>query len=183
MSLDERTTLTAGEQAAVQTILDRIATLSQFLKESTLPQEPSPEVLYEFLARMKQIQGNTDNGCSLVACLLAKQYLSRHLDMASFDVALKPQGAPGLDIDEQTAGGERVVGEIKTTVPYGTKDLGAAQKYSFDKDFEKLNAVQSAKKFFFVTDPRTFDLMRSRYARKIPGVSVVLLPGGQSFVA
>jgi hypothetical protein len=175
--------LTPREQAAVQGILDRITALAQFLEQNPIPTDPGPEVLYEFLARMKQIQGNTSNGVSLVACLLAKRYLNAHLDMEPFDVALKPQGAPGLDIDERTRAGKRVVGEIKTTVPYGATDLGAAQKYSFEKDFKKLNAAQVEDRFFFVTDRRTFDLVRDRHARKIPGVKVVLLPDGDTFTS
>jgi len=140
----DHATLTSREQAAVQRILDRITELAQFLEQSPMPADPAPEVLYEFLARMKQIQGNTDNGASLVACLLAKRYLNAHLDMEPFDVALKPQGAPGLDIDERTLTGKRVVGEIKTTVPYGARDLGAAQQYSFEKDFQKLGDTFTA---------------------------------------
>jgi len=140
-------------------------------------------VLYAYLARMKEIQGNTDNGVSLVACLMAKEYLNRDLDMIPFDAAAKPQGAPGLDIDERTTAGARVVAEIKTTVPYGTNDLGAAQKNSFERDFAKLNAALGSNRYFFVTERRTFDLVRAKYARKIPGVKVVLLPSGESFVA
>ncbi len=175
--------LTPRERHAVQEILDRIAALAQFLEQSPVPKRPGASVLYRYLARMKEIQGNSDNGVSLVACLMAKEYLNRELDMESFDAATKPQGAPGLDIDEHTTAGARVVGEIKTTMPYGANDLGSAQKSSFEKDFKKLNAIAAANRFFFVTERRTFELMRVKYAARIPGVRVVLLPFGESFVA
>jgi hypothetical protein len=175
--------LTVRERDAIKGLLQRVAAVAQFLKENPLPPDPTAEALYHYLARLKEIQGNTDNGVSLVACLMAKQYLNRHLPMVPFDAAVKPQGASGLDIDERTVAGERVVGEVKTTTPYGATDLGAAQRASFEKDFAKLNAAPAAHRFFFVTDSRTFDLMRRRYAARIPGVRVVLLPGGDSFVA
>ena len=174
--------LTPREHQAIQAVLDRIAELARFLGHNPVPMDATSADLYSYLARMKNIQGNTDNGVSLVACLMAKEYLNRHLEMAPFDIALKPQGAAGLDIDERTIAGSRVVAEVKTTVPYQPNDLGAQQKAMFKKDFAKLNAAQSPHRFFFVTHPRTFDIMRSKYANEIPGITVVLLPGGQAFV-
>jgi hypothetical protein len=174
--------LTPGERQAVQGILDRIAMLARFLEQRPVPEDADAGVLYGYLASMKKIQGNTDNGVSLVACLMAKEYLTRQLDMQPFDVAAKPQGAAGLDIDECTTAGARVVAEIKTTMPYGANDLGNAQRSSFEKDFKKLNAATAVHRFFFVTERRTFELIRGKYASKIPGVNVVLLPFGESFV-
>ena len=183
MDADRGVELTARERRAVHSILDRIMTLARFLQESPVPREPTSADLFSYLARMKEIQGNTDNGTSLVACLLAKEYLYQHLTMVPFDVAAKPQGAPGLDIDERTTDDARVVAEIKTTVPYGAKDLGAAQKASFESDFKKLGAAQAHHRFFFVTDRHTFEIVRARYAPRIRGVRVVLLPCGEAFVA
>jgi hypothetical protein len=78
------------------------------------------------LSGIKEIVGNASNDLSLVATLMAKEHLYRMLPMQPFDAALKPQGASGLDIDECTVDGERVVAEIKTTSPYRPNDLGAA---------------------------------------------------------
>lgn len=97
--------------------------------------------------------------------------------MQPFDVAFKPQGAPGLDIDAKTIDGERVVGEIKTTTPYHGHDLGAAQKLTFVKDFRKLEEAVAVHKFFFVTDEATFDVVQRRYLDQLPGSTVVLLEG------
>jgi hypothetical protein len=175
--------LTPGERQAVKEILDRIAALAGFLEKSPVPTDPDLGVLYSYLAHLKEIQGNSNNDVSLVACLMAKEYLNRQLEMKPFNAVSKAQGAAGLDIDERTKAGARVVAEIKTTMPYGPKDLGAAQQSSFEKDFKKLDAAAAAHRFFFVTEPRTFELMRVKYAAKIPGVTVVLLPSGESFVA
>lgn len=113
---------------------------------------------------------------SFIATLMAKEYLGSVLDMAPFDAALKPQGAPGLDIDERTQRGDRVVAEIKTTVPYLGADLGAAQKTSFLKDFAKLRIAEAPYKFFFLTNPDAYNAVMRRYAAEVVGVSVVLLP-------
>ncbi len=102
--------------------------------------------------------------------------------MQPFDVAAKAQGAPGLDIDAMTEDGERVVGEIKTTVPYNGPDLGASQQATFQKDFDKLRAAEAERKYFFVTNEAVFRLMqRSRYARELEGVTVVLVTTGEEY--
>ena len=138
---------------------------------------------YGYLEAMKIITGNASNDMSFVAGLMAKDYLVRKLPMRSFDMAAKPQGASGLDIDERTLHGKRVVAEIKTTTPYGTYDLGAQQQATFKKDFAKLNAADADHKFFFVTDKRTFDLMKRKYSVQIPGVTIVLLPSDEEHTA
>lgn len=183
MSAQGKHELTSNERQAVKAILDRIAALALFLEKSPIPEGAESDVLYSYLARMKEIQGNTDNGVSLVACLMAKEYLNHQLGMEPFDVSRKAQGAAGLDIDERTTAGARVVGEIKTTMPYGADDLGSAQRATFEKDFRKLNTASAEHRFFFVTEQRTFELMRVKYGSRIPGVTVVLLPSGESFVA
>ena len=78
---------------------------------------------------------------------------------------------------------KRVIAEVKTTDPYLIDDLGAAQKTEFRKDFKKLMHAQAEYKFFFVTEARTFAAMRKKYAREIPGVSVVLLTTGEEYLA
>jgi hypothetical protein len=179
MTTRETGDLTVRERQEVQRLLERISQLADFLKGNTLPADAGPQILYRYLAQMKAIQGNADNGVSLVACLMAKEYLSEHLEMAPFDVAEKAQGAAGLDIDEHTTSGERVIAEIKTTVPFRANDLGAAQRTAFEKDFAKLKEEDAAHKFFFVTEERTYDVMRARYAARLAGVNLVLLTSAQ----
>ena len=138
---------------------------------------------FEYHVSIKRILGNHSNDMSLIACLLAKEYLSSKLPMEPFDAAENRQGAAGLDIDESTTDGQRVIGEIKTTIPYQKNDLGAAQKRTFGKDFDKLNRHTATHKFFFVTNERTFGLMRDKYAGQISGVTIVCLLTGETFIA
>ncbi|PJF21168.1 MAG: hypothetical protein CUN56_12465 [Phototrophicales bacterium] len=163
------------EQAYFDLIRQHITELKQFLSENPVPTEDDPLVWFTYIAHIRSIQGNSSNDQSFLATFLAKQYLMRRFNALNFDAAEKAQGAPGLDIDEVTQDGKRIIGEIKTTVPYGKHDLGSAQRDSFRKDFNKLNAADADYKFFFVTHQRTFEIVKQRYATEIPDVEVILL--------
>ena len=82
-----------------------------------------------------------------------------------------------MDIDVLTSDRKRIVGEIKTTVPYekARRDLGANQRNSFKADFEKLQNAQADHKFFFVTHQFTHDVVKERYSSALKGVELVLL--------
>lgn len=171
------TNYTKGEQDYLQKIAKRLNQLRDFLDSADFEQDMHIGKWFECLSQVKAIQGNVNNNISFIACLMAKNYLAQRFDIKEFDISIKPQGAPGLDIDLKTADDERIIGEIKTTVPYsGAKnDLGAKQKETFQHDFNKLNTTPANHKFFFVTDRATFEVMQRRYASQIPGVNIVLL--------
>ena len=166
---------TPKEQAYFKRISQHVATLYSYLSENPAPVEDDPATWFEFVARIRDIQGNISNDQSFLATLLAKIYLMNRFRLVDYDAAEKAQGAPGLDIDVLTLEGERIIGEIKTTVPYGKNDLGAQQKDSFRKDFRKLNEAVAQYKFFFVASRHTFEIMQQRYAQQIPGIEIVLL--------
>jgi hypothetical protein len=114
---------------------------------------------------------------------MAKEYLSAKFDV-TFDAAEKPQGASGIDIDVLSGSGERIVAEIKTTVPYQVSDFGAQQAASFKKDFVKLAVATAMHKLLFVTDRRAYTaLQKPKYVSQIPGVRVVNLITGEEFAA
>lgn len=175
--------LTPHERAALEEVGRRIDLLADHLTKRPRPSDPASLAdWFGYLDAMKAIVGNADNDASLVAALMAKEFLCRNLAMRPFDAAAKSQSAPGLDIDERTLEGARVTAEIKTTEPCGPRgDLGSNQKIKFREDFDKLNTADAAHRFFFVTSPRTFELMKRKYAREIPEVVVVLLPTGDTF--
>ena len=174
---------TDNERVGVNGIVQRLREARDFLSSQVLDEDLLSEqnlgCLFGLLTHLKKIQGNNSNDISLAACILAKRYLADRFNIGNFDVAAKPQGAPGLDIDLQTQDKDRqrIIGEIKTTVPYsGAKnDLGANQKDSFNNDFKKLNKTAADHKFFFVTDQQTYEIVRQRYADKLQGVTIVLL--------
>ncbi len=137
---------------------------------------------YEFLSKMRRIQGNLSNDVSYVATLMAKRYLAEGFDIEHFDAAEKPQGAPGIDIDVRTRDGQRIVAEIKTTMPYRTSDFGAQQAAMIKRDLDKLNAAPAQVKFLFVTESPTFAILRRpKYAQALAATRMVLLPAGDEY--
>jgi hypothetical protein len=169
--------ITPKEKAELEQIQAKLEKLKLHLNSVSLAEPFEVNQWYKCLADIKAIQGNSSNDSSFLSCLMAKIYLSEKFDLTDFDIADKPQGAPGLDIDVLTKEAKRIIGEIKTTVPYhGAKnDLGAKQKETFRHDFEKLNRTPADYKFFFVTEKATFDIVQRRYAKEIPDVEIVLL--------
>jgi len=98
------------------------------------------------------------------------------------DAALKPQGAPGMDIDCTLPDGTRIVGELKTTKPY-QPGFGAAQKREITKDLLRLAETAAAHRFMFVTDAHSYlTICKPSFASLAPGVEVVDLVKGESFV-
>jgi len=178
-STTARTMLTTGEREYLKKLGSKLESLRAVLNERPPPTPASdPRSWFAYASEVKVVLGNFDNDVSFVACLMAKGFLLSHHRLPDFDVSSKPQSAPGLDIELVNEDGERIVGEIKTTIPYRPVDLGAQQKASFKKDFEKLAAEGALHKYFFVTDIRTFEVVRKRYMNQLKGVTVVLLPQG-----
>jgi hypothetical protein len=168
--------LTDSEARSIVAIADNVERLRQFFQDVEAPStENPPEEWLRYLVAMKRTMGNTSNWLSFVACLLAKNYLHACLQMTEFDVSLKPQGAPGLDIDAMTVMGERVVAEIKTTIPYNHSRLGAAQRSSFQADFDKLSSAVAEHKFLFVTDKSTYHAVEHAFASRLNGIRLVSL--------
>ena len=175
---------TEKEETVIHQITNRVQQLRQVLTKQQIPEGEDVLSWYQFLAEVKKVQGNLNNDLSFVATLMVKQFLDRNFEITSFDAAKKAQGAPGLDIDVYTKDNVRIVGEIKTTYPYGENDLGANQQKSFKQDFSKLHTAQADFKFFFLTEKRTFDLMKmEKYKCQISGVQVVLLTTEEQFTA
>ena len=172
------TKLTLGEQEYLGAVRTKVRKVAELLKPEINHALDDSRAWYSYLTAIKFAFGNLDNDISFVGVLMAKEYLLRTLEVEPLDVSTKPQGAPGLDIDGRTVSGERIVGELKTTFPYGALGLGAKQKSSFRKDFVKLQKAKAVHKYFFVTERKTFEIAIAKYRREIPGVKVVLLPDG-----
>jgi len=170
--------MTPGEQEYLHKLAKRLIRLRDFLNSLDVEVDVAIDQWFEWLAQIKEIQGNSNNDISFMACLMAKAYLVKEFgEIDGFDVSAKPQGAPGLDIDVQTLKGQRIIGEIKTTVPYSgaRNDLGAQQKQALMTDFSKLNKTTADYKYFFVTDSATYNIVKRKYANQIPGVQVIQL--------
>lgn len=174
---------TEREQRYLTEIANRMVAMKEYLDSHAVPTLNTPTDLLGFLATLRQIQGNLSNDVSFAATLMAKEFLSSRFGV-TFDAAEKPQGAPGIDIELQLPDGKRLAAEIKTTVPYQANDFGAQQAASFKKDFAKLSLASADHKFLFVTDARAYSaLLKPKYLKFIPGVSIVNLVTGAEYVA
>ena len=72
--------------------------------------------------------------------------------------------------------GDVLLQKSKRTFPYKTNDLGAQQRKSFKKDFTKLNEAKADVKIFFLTERKTFEVMKKlKYRPYFEDITVVLL--------
>jgi hypothetical protein len=174
-----RADLTASELRYCETIRVKDAALRTYLASNIADQEPG--ALFTYLIDLKRILGNFNNDISFVAGLLAKSFIRERFGV-DFDAAHKPQGASGFDVECVTNGGERIVGEIKTTTPYHP-GFGANQRKEIQKDLLRLAGSPAEHRFMFVTDADSYrTLHRGAFSRCAPGVEIVNLVRGESFV-
>ncbi len=167
--------LTSLESQYCTSIKVKDESLRKLLNEAALDDWKSPERLFEYLTAIKDALGNLNNDLSFVATLLAKNFLVSRFKLGNYDAALKPQGAPGIDIEITSQDGLSLVGEIKTTNPY-QPGFGAAQKASIQKDMQRLNETPADHRFMFVTNHDTFKtLCGNSYKEKYPSVVIVNL--------
>lgn len=166
--------LTARESQQLAVIVQRVNEVRRFLARSS-PTGGDVSAWFRYLAELKSIRGNADNDLSFLACILAKRHLLLIHGELSLDMAVKPQGARGLDVDCRDRDGRRIVGEIKTTTPYKLNDFGAQQWKSMRSDRRKLREAVATFKYFFVTDERAAEILSCRCAADLAGIDLVRL--------
>lgn len=155
--------MTKNEVEKINNIKDKIQKLEMCINTNDYMQYDQLELM-KFLESFKEIIGNFNNDLSTLSCLAAKQYLLKnHKIKGAFNILDKAQGAPGLDIDEHTVNNERIIGEIKTTVPYRDNDFGSKQKESIQVDIKKLLKNEATYKYFFVTNYKTYSILLKKY--------------------
>ncbi|WP_333637916.1 hypothetical protein [Tissierella praeacuta] len=169
------------EQKMLDDLAGKVEKLQEYLVNENFSQDNQDMgYWYSYITQIKRIIGNFDNDISFISCLMAKEFLCRKHRFKTFDISAKSQSAPGLDVDEMTLDGHRVIAEIKATIPYKETDLGSQQKLMFFKDFNKLRDNKAHYKYFFVTEIKTFKIVLNRYLDRLEGVTIVLLPQASS---
>ncbi|WP_198296878.1 hypothetical protein [Deinococcus sp. DB0503] len=144
------TVLHQNEQRALHELRQKDRELRDYLLRNALTESDSVGDSLLYVYELGRVLGNIKNHTSAIACILARQYLESRHDVLSYDSCRKQQGARGLDIECELRGGGRIIGEVKTTIPYGGHKLGAAQTASFLKDFGRLTDETAVSKYFFV---------------------------------
>ena len=165
--------MSEGEKKQLNEALLKMYKLKDYFNTENIDKLDKIENIYNFFVNFKKIQGNINNSISYIACLLAKEYLLKKHNLVKMDMSIKPQGANGLDIDENLENGKRIIGEIKTIYPLCKNDFGSAQRKSFRNDFKKLNNTNADYKYLFVTEKESYELLNSKYKTEIKDVFIV----------
>lgn len=183
MSYEELKMPTKNEINEINAIYKKVNAIKEFMNSNEFPEQQSNIIeIFNYLDKLRSTQGNINNDISLIATLLSKEYIVKtHGGQWSFDAAEKKQGANGLDIDIQYDKQERLVAEIKTTVPYHQHDFGAAQRESIQRDIDKLNNASAQYKYFFVTNLRAYEILQKEsYKNRMKNITLVLLTNESS---
>lgn len=127
-----------------------------------------------FLIGLKNFIGNINNRIHDSAMVLVRDYLkAKHPEIKNEDWNFKIGSQSGIDIEGIIDGRPKVIGELKTTKPYGSTDFGAQQKTTISKDFERLESAYVENKYFFVIDSESFNILMGKYQKKFPSVKIV----------
>jgi len=166
-----------GELQYLAKISNKINNAKNYLNSYSLDRNSSDfKYWYDFLNNLKKIFGNFNNDISFISSMMVKEFLFLNHNIKPYNIELGSQNAPGIDIDTETSEGERIIAEIKSTTPYKKNDLGAQQKKTFFKDFAKLKECEADYKYFFLTEIKTFEIVKNKYKDNLEGVAIVLLP-------
>jgi len=130
---------TTSEKYELGIINNKINELKHFIKNNFFDNSSyDMKYWYNYLNNIKNIIGNFNDTLSFISCLMAKEYLMERYIITDFDVGIKSQSSPGLDIDILTVEGKRIIAEIKTTKSINENDFGSKQKESVLNDIKKL---------------------------------------------
>ncbi len=162
----------------IKKLSDKMDRTKDFLFAEGVADLPKKSLLTQFetLNQFRKMIGNINSDLNFLGCLMIKKYLEMHYSFGELNIALKPQGFPGFDIDERTVDEKRIIGELKTAYPNSENDLGANQRNHFIRDFEKLQKTIADHKYFFVTEPKTYEIIQNKYSHHLQGITLVLLP-------
>ena len=174
--------MTPNEERHVRAVGEKLESIKALLNEATLSATAPMGEWLICLRAMKEIAGNSHNDMNTIACLMTKDYLRHKLSMRDYDAMAKAHGAGGFDIDEQTADGQRVIAEIKTTGAFGLKDIRQPQRKAILDDLDGLCAAEARHKFFFVVDPEIFAIIKRKHFSHLPGMTLVLVSTGEEFI-
>ncbi len=166
--------LSVSEAASSHAISGKLQNLRAVLDANQLCEPVDARSWLGHLTEIKDALGNVGNSMSFLASLLIKEFLWNDFGVLDFDAGLKPQGAPGADVEASAADGRTIIGELKTTKPY-QPGFGAAQRTAMLKDLSRLANSDADIRIMFVTDREAYDAIRDRraFSSAAPGVLLV----------
>jgi len=157
-------------------IFDKINMLKIFLNNNIIDcKNVTAKECYNYMNKIKSIIENYNTDISFISCLMAKEYLIDKYEIENFDIGSKSQTAPGLDIDLMTKDGIHIIAEIKATMSIRNSNLGSQQRDKICEDLRKLNEQNADKKYFFVTEQNTYNIIIKKLKRELNDIEIVLL--------
>lgn len=106
------------------------------------------------------------------AVQLAEQYLKKiHPNIQSWDTKLGSDS--GVDIVGYDNNKEKVVGEVKSTIPYGGNRLGAAQAKSIKYDLDKMKKYPGTSKYFFILNSLAKTAVMHKFQDELEDIKVL----------
>jgi len=108
------------------------------------------------------------------AVQLAEQYLKKiHPDIQNWETKLGSDS--GVDIVGYDNNKEKIVGEVKSTIPYGGNRLGAAQATSIKYDLDKMKKYPGASKYFFILNSIAKTAVMHRFQDELDDIKVLAI--------
>ncbi len=108
------------------------------------------------------------------AVQLAEQYLRKiHPDIQNWETKLGSDS--GVDIVGYSNNEEKIVGEVKSTIPYGGNRLGAAQATSIKHDLDKMKKYHGTSKYFFILDSITKTAVIHKFQNELDDIKVLAI--------
>jgi len=108
------------------------------------------------------------------AVMLAEIYLKEiHQEVQNWETKLGSDS--GLDIVGYLNNKEVVVGEVKSTIPYGGNRLGAAQAKSIKHDLDKMKKYPNTSKYFFILDNMAKIAVMHSFQNKLEDIKVLAI--------
>jgi len=108
------------------------------------------------------------------AVMLAEIYLKEiHQEVQNWETKLGSDS--GVDIVGYLNNKEVVVGEVKSTIPYGGNRLGAAQAKSIKHDLDKMKKYPNTSKYFFILDNMAKIAVMYSFQDKLEDIKVLAI--------
>lgn len=170
--------MTKNEEFVLNKSMEKLVEARSFLRNiNNIGDAIDVYEIFDKYKNFKEKISNYNNDMAYISCLMAKKWLIKKIGSEIkdvLDVSEKSQSARGFDIEIEKYD---IIGEIKNTVPCTkNKDFGAQQIKSIENDLNKLRNGKADHKFFFVTNPRSYEILNSeKYKDKIKGIELVLL--------
>ncbi len=128
----------------------------------------------DLLVKKKKECSGINNKIHSNAVQLAVLYLKKiHSGIQRWETKLGSES--GVDIVGYDINKEKIVGEVKSTIPYGGDRLGAAQATSIKDDLDKMKKYPETLKYFFILTSIAKTAVMHKFQDKLEDIQVLTI--------